>query len=176
MANKPAPYDTDNLKSNKGGFTKERQLAGEYKAGLYKHPDAKDAAGNPVEIATKFDPLYGDVQSEAVARLGFQRVGDVPEGYSKETAPDFASAGKESGTLKGIQARLDALEAENAQLRAERDAKAGAASDSPKSLDKMNQTELRAAAETEGVDVEGLNSNKELAAAIQKARDEKESE
>lgn len=175
MANKPAPYDTDNLKSNKGGFTRERQLAGEYTAGLYKHPDAKDANGNPVEIATKFDPLFGDVQSEAVVRLGFQRVGDVPEGYSKETAPDFASGDKEGGTLKGIQARLDALEAENKQLRAERDAKAGAEKES-KSLDKQNQTELRATAEIEGVDVEGLNSNKELVAAIQKARDEKESE
>jgi len=45
-----------------------------------------------------------------------------------------------------------------------------------KPLNKQNATELKATAEREGVDVSGADTNKKLVAAIQKARDAKESE
>lgn len=122
-----AEVDNDKLKRSKPGATAEKaeNLANTGAAGLYRHPET----GN--ELATKHDPLLGDAQSEAVMRLGFVRVSDVPEGYEKTMAsPSEESSSVDSrkpasqGSVKGVEARLDklesnndALEAENARLR-----------------------------------------------------------
>lgn len=117
-------YDISNLAANRGGATIETVTSGEKpEAGLYRHPQSG------AEIGTLSDPLFGNAQSEAVVRLGFVRVSDLPEGYAKEiniqegldlkNAP--AGAVATSGDLKGIQARLDALEADKANLQAEND-------------------------------------------------------
>jgi hypothetical protein len=96
--------------------------------GLYRHP-------NGTEVVTLDDPLYGSPQSAAAVRAGFERVGDVPEGYVKtfyETNTD-APSNVSAGDLKGIQARLDAQDAKQAELEAENAAlKAAAATTVPK--------------------------------------------
>lgn len=82
----------------------------EYVAGLYRHP----VTG--AELVTKEDPLFGNAQSEAVVRVGFERVGDTPTGYEKTLVEVNASTAKTSNAseedLKGLQARLKVLEAE----------------------------------------------------------------
>lgn len=89
-------------------------------SGLYRHPETG------AEVATRWDPLYGDTQSEAFIRTGFVRVGDVPEGYAKELVPGSveaeardARAGASVGDVKGIAARLDKLESDGATKDAE---------------------------------------------------------
>lgn len=183
-----AGYNTANLDRAKAGKVAEQSDNEQFAAGLYQHPEATNEDGTPVEIATFFDPLFGDVQSQAVARVGFKRVGDVPEGYVKHQVADFtkpkynANDGvADNETLKGIQARLTQLESENAELRAknetaDEDAKDEDETPAPKALDKQNSTELAATAEAEGVDLTSATTNKEKAALIQKARDEAEKE
>lgn len=88
-------------------------------AGLYRHPDSGQ------ELITLSDPLYGDAQSEGAIRVGFVRVGDAPKGSIKsfgipsEVFENRPTAGSEDtlNAIKGLQARTNALEAENARLR-----------------------------------------------------------
>ena len=97
------------LKQNKGIGQEENAKPGA-EAGLWRHPESKQ------EAATKYDPLYGNAMSEAFARAGFVRVGNVPVGYEVVAMPAAApSVGDDD--LKGIMARLNALEDENKQLR-----------------------------------------------------------
>jgi hypothetical protein len=175
--------DTSTLKANKPGKTREVNENGEHPAGLWRHPNGEEAV-------TLYDPLYGDAQSEAFARLGFVRVGDAPEGYVKSLATPSVQAEKDkaattsnSDEVKGILARLNAVEDENARLKeaaqnkvdafpgqeaAKKEAvdqtdartSGGVTSDlatpeAPveKPLDKQNTTELRATAEKEGVEL-----------------------
>lgn len=122
-----ADVDPKQLAKNKPGATQEESAGLTGQAGLYRHKVMVDAAGKPVEIATKFDPLYGNVQTEALLRGdpgNWVRVGDVPEGYAKELLPGSleAEASKDRvaisvGEAKGINARLDAAEAEDARLK-----------------------------------------------------------
>lgn len=93
------------------------------KAGLYRHP------GNGAEVITVHDPLLGDGQSRAAERAGFVFVRDVDPSEIKELgAPSENYAAQPARAVeaqdaynKGVQARLDALEAENARLRSERE-------------------------------------------------------
>ena len=215
-----AETDNEKLKKSRPGATAEVSAGVTGSAGLYRHPESGQ------EAATKFDPLYGDAQSEAFLRTGFVRVGDVPEGYAKEMVPGSVEAderearkGASLGQVKGIEARLDAvestnaaLEAENARLRAQvanpvgegfpgeskvkEDGQAhvddgGATGESSgvvsgtentpdsdeevKSLDKQNTTELKATAETEGVELtDEENTNAKIRSAIQAKREESE--
>src|SRR4051794_5912502 len=88
--------------------------------GLYRHPQSG------AEVVTLSDPLYGDTQSEAFVRLGFERVGDAPEGYVKsvvapsEAWEDRPKANKaDADDMKGLLARVNAVEAENARLKSQ---------------------------------------------------------
>jgi|ERR1044072_2284272 hypothetical protein len=86
----------------------------ELEAGLYRHPQTGE------ELVTKSDPLWGNAQSEAVVRVGFEYVGPAPKDYEK-TLPELNAAqqlNKDTEDLKGIQARLNALEYEKAVAEA----------------------------------------------------------
>lgn len=179
-------YDVTDLDKKKAGKTAEKSAGQVYEAGVYEHPEAKDANGDPVQIITLYDPLFGNVQSEAVARLGFQRVRDVKKGdvvtlvvsYEKiQNGTSTPQGTVSSEDLKGLQARLAALEDENRSLKAGNDAKkeeTPSSDPAPKALAQQNASELKATAEAEGVDVSGADTNKKLVEAIQKSRDEKE--
>lgn len=106
----------DKLKASAPGQTAEGTNSITDVAGLYRHP----VSG--AEIITLYDPLYGDAQSEAVIRVGFERVSDAPEGsiHYVGMVPDSPAAGTgSSDALKGVMARLNALEAENTALKAD---------------------------------------------------------
>lgn len=112
-----AKFTNEEIAANKGqGREKSGSPTGE--SGLYRHKSG-------AEIATRFDPLYGNVQAEALIRQGeWEYVGPVPEGYEKVLPTGSQEAenqgnrkGASVGEVKGIQARLDALEAENARLK-----------------------------------------------------------
>lgn len=105
-------YDIDKLKKTKGGKAQETtddNKTGE--AGLYRHPETG------AEAITQYDPLFGNAQSEAFIRVGFERVGDAPEGSVKtilelatEGSAEKAVASDRDALLKGALARLDNLE------------------------------------------------------------------
>jgi hypothetical protein len=112
--------DNETLKRSRPGATAETtdgKFAG-VRGGLWRHPQSGE------EAVTTDDPLYGNTMSQAFARLGFERVGDEPKGYRKEAVvPSLQDKNSgENEQLKGILSRLNALEAENAQLRAEKSA------------------------------------------------------
>lgn len=87
--------------------------------GVYRHP----LSG--AEIITQHDPLLGDGQSRAAVRAGFEYLRPVEDGEIKELgAPSSDFADKPDRGLeaqaaynKGVEARLNALEDENARLR-----------------------------------------------------------
>jgi hypothetical protein len=89
--------------------------------GLYRHP----VTG--IELITQTDPLFGDPQSRAAERVGFEYVGPAPEGSIKtivtasESHEEQPARAVEAQTAynKGVEARLNALEAENSRLKAE---------------------------------------------------------
>lgn len=93
--------------------------AGQSPAGLYRHP------GSGEEIVTLAHPLFGDTQSRAAERTGYKYVGPAPEGYVKTLGtPSLEAAPQPAGDSqtaynKGVEARLNALEAENSRLTAE---------------------------------------------------------
>lgn len=86
------------------------------KAGVYEHKTAKNPDGTPVQLITQHDALLGDGQSRAAERSGFVYVRDVEPGEVKTLGMASAQQGK-SEDLKGVLARLNALEAENATLK-----------------------------------------------------------
>jgi hypothetical protein len=74
------------------------------------------------EVITLSDPLYGDAQSEAALRVGYVRIRDVEPGEIIQInlvgEVDAAKRGVgASDDYKGLLARMNALEAENAQLK-----------------------------------------------------------
>jgi hypothetical protein len=109
-------------KGRKPGFTMEETNSETGEEGLYRHPD------NGTELVALSDPLYGNAQAEGAIRVGFKRVGDVPEGYVKTLVTasiDKENQAQKTATLsqddlKGLHARLNALEGENARLREEK--------------------------------------------------------
>lgn len=107
--------DNKKLAKSRGGQTREESDAFDADvvyAGLWRHP----ASGE--EAVTKDDPLYGNAMSQAFARMGFERVGDVPTGYVKDMGLPSVVYEKDPArkpemdaeTIKGLQARLNALE------------------------------------------------------------------
>lgn len=108
----------EKLKNSKPGETPEETNSRTGLAGLYRHPNGQ-------ELITLYDPLYGDAQSEAAIRVGFEFVREVDYATEVKTlvtgdAADIANrtaqvvneTGATSEDLKGIQARLSAVEAE----------------------------------------------------------------
>jgi hypothetical protein len=129
------------------------------KAGLYRHPEAIDqSTGKPAEMVTLWDPLFGDAQSNAAERLGFERVGDAPEGYVKHI--DLAQVNRAAGdtdNLKGLSARVSQLEGvaernkelEKEILRLQEEQKFGAKTDSPALAQSLHDTKVSAAEVTD---------------------------
>lgn len=74
-------------------------------SGLYRHPESGQ------EMIVQSDPLWGNTQAQGAARLGFKFVREAHEDEIK-TLPELAmdSRKAEEGNLKGLSARLDALE------------------------------------------------------------------
>jgi hypothetical protein len=96
-------------------------------AGLYRHPNGTSAI-------VQDDPLFGNAQAQAFARLGFVFEREALPGEIKSLPEIAADTRKtEEDSLKGLSARLSALEtvaednkalkAEIATLRAEKSAR-----------------------------------------------------
>lgn len=97
--------------------SKKRRNANVPGSGLYRHPESGQ------EAIVQSDPLWGNTQAQAFARLGFKFVREAKEGEIK-TLPEIASEARsaEADTNKGMLARLNALEdtvAENKSLSAQ---------------------------------------------------------
>lgn len=142
----------ENLKKNRAGKTRETSDGdtGTVKAGLYRHPEAKTPDGKPVEMITLYDPLFGDAQSNAALRLGFERVGDAPEGSIKTIVEqNMNSRIYNADTVQSDKARLDALElAELRREKAEREAAEEAkATEAVKETPKSEDVEAKTAPE-----------------------------
>ncbi len=107
-------YNVKNLKGKEGGATLEVSDRPSTPGGLYRHPEAKDAKGNPIEMITLSDPLWGDTQSQAAMRLGFEYVGPAPEGSIKTIVEQNANSRiYNTDTVVSDKARLDQLELES---------------------------------------------------------------
>lgn len=230
------PKTTAELAASKAGETAETNGFGSQErplrpAGVYQ---LKNKAGEVVStIIVKNHPKFGDGQAAAAQRVGYEFVREARKDEVKEIEVDakYLSTENKAGgqdsdeTMKGIQARLTALEKENADLKAgkaaeetkgaaDNDVKAdakqkakdeaesqlenrgqgnpaledaegnegddeGSEEEQEKPLSKMNKDELKATAEAEGVELDlekEHDTNKKIAAAIQEARDKKESE
>lgn len=123
------PKTTAQLAASKAGETAESNGFGGQErplrpAGLYR---LKDDDGNIVdEQIVKSHPKFGDSQAAAFERVGYKFVRAAKPGEVKEIEVDaayLATENKQGGqdsseSLKGIQARLSALEKENADLKA----------------------------------------------------------
>lgn len=123
------PKTTAELLASKAGETAESNGFGSQErplrpAGLYR---LKNDAGETVdELIVKVHPKFGDSQAAAVERVGYKFVRAAKPGEVKEIEVDAAYLATEnkqgsqdsSESLKGIQARLSALEKENADLKA----------------------------------------------------------
>ena len=110
------------LKNARGGSTQEVSDTPVTPSGVYRHPETGR------ELITIYDPLYGDVQSEGLVRLGFEYVGPAEEGSIKSIveqiidtksseAKDLASFSGRLAALEGVRDRADATQAENDELR-----------------------------------------------------------
>lgn len=163
-------------------------------AGVYRHPES-----GAESIATS-DPLFGNAMAEGLIRVGYVRVGDVPEDVLRPKPREVFDNSTENSALKGVNARLDKLdteleasktrteelEAENAKLReqlaagnSEGDSTEGEEEETPEAKpltkDNYNEAELRAIAEAEGVELTDEHSTKQkIVDAVLAAREEKE--
>lgn len=180
--------DNQKLAKSRGGATIEKSAGPTGVSGLYLHKESG------MEIASKFDPLYGDVQSEALISMGYERVSDTPEGYAKELVPGSVEAeerdarkGASIGQVKGIEARLDLMENKNLELETENvrlkqqlaepategfPGQEKTKQDALESLTNRNSTDLRNIAEVEGVELtDEHNTNAKLRDAIESKRE-----
>lgn len=148
------PKSTAQLAASKAGETAESNGFGSQErplrpAGLYR---LKDDDGNVVdEQIVKSHPKFGDSQAAAFERVGYKFVRAAKPGEVKEIEVDaayLATENKQGGqdsneTLKGIQARLSAVEKENADLKAAATAEAnkGAADNDVKAESKETAKE-----------------------------------
>lgn len=152
-----ATYNTKSLQERVNQSAPEEGGLGQ--AGLYQHPEAIDqSTGKLAEMVTKWDPLFGDAQSNAAERLGFVRIGDAPEGYEKPI--DLAQLNRTAGdtdSLKGLSARVNQLEGvaernkelEKEILRLQEEQKFGAKTDSPAVAQSLHDTKVAAAEVTD---------------------------
>lgn len=111
----------EKVKRSKPGLTPEDGAGQAQPEGLWRHP----VSG--AELITQTDPLWGDGQSRAAVRAGFEYVGPAPEGSIK-TIVDASTSHAEQPQRhveaneaynKGVEARLNALEAERDALKAQ---------------------------------------------------------
>jgi hypothetical protein len=124
----------EKLKRSKAGQTPEETNSVTSEEGLYQHPEAKNADGTPRQLVCLYDPLFGNAQAEGAIRVGFERVGDVPEGYVKTVTGFGTDAANQTADtvngdklvgqedLKGLQARMSAYEINQKALADENDA------------------------------------------------------
>lgn len=125
-----------------------------------------------------------DALKGVMARVSqLEGVADENESLRKrvrELEAEKAARGESGGAAQSGEeakkAAFDKVAKDQGQDPAPGEPKAPVDTDEVKPLSKQNATELKATAETEGVDVTGADTNKKLAAAIQAARDAKESE
>lgn len=116
----PTGY-AEKIARSKPGLTPEDGAGKPQPAGLWRHPVSK------AELITQTDPLWGDGQSRAAVRAGFEYVGPALEGSIKTIADadtsyhDQPQRGIERSEAynKGVEARLDALEQERDSLKAQ---------------------------------------------------------
>lgn len=101
---------TESYETPKEGVSMDREYSKGKNAkvpgsGLYRHPESGE------EAIVQSDPLWGNTQAQAFARLGFKFVREATEGEIK-TLPEIAMDARreEEGNLKGLSARLDKLE------------------------------------------------------------------
>lgn len=148
------PKTTAQLAASKAGQTAESNGFGGQErplrpAGLYR---LKDDEGNVVdEQIVKSHPKFGDSQAAAFERVGYKFVRAAKPGEVKEIEVDaayLATENKQGGqdnseSMKGIQARLSALEKENADLKAGKTAETtkGVADDAVKTESKETAKE-----------------------------------
>lgn len=123
------PKTVEQLAASKAGETAESNGFGSQErplrpAGLYQ---LKNDAGEVVdELIVKVHPKFGDSQAAAVERVGYKFVRAAKPGEIKEIEVDAKHLATENQlggitadeTLKGVLARLSAVEKENADLRA----------------------------------------------------------
>lgn len=117
---------TDQINASKAGQTAESNGFGSQErplrsSGVYQ---LKDGEGNVVDQQiVKVHPVFGDSQAAAFERVGYVYLRPAEKGEVKEievtAQPATASTVNASEDLKGIQARLSALEKENKTLRDE---------------------------------------------------------
>jgi hypothetical protein len=119
MATKVYEDDNDVIASSKPGKTREKTVGTEHPAGVYQHESAKDAEGNPVQVITLEDPLYGNTQSEAFVRVGFRRVRDAKPDEIK-TLPQLSFERKERTEEGDKDARLTKVELEQERSKSAR--------------------------------------------------------
>ncbi len=117
-----AEFDVANLKEQRPGATQEKTLSPTGKAGVYRHRESGQ------EAIALWDPLLGNTQAEALMRVGFEYVRDAEDDEIKNLVTPSLQANKDQNLVKsnedevkGILARLNAVEAENARLREQRD-------------------------------------------------------
>lgn len=132
----------EQLQASKGGSSLESNGFGSQErkqnpSGLYRHEKSGE------EIITKWHPLFGSAQADAAVRVGFEWVRDATEEELREQY-DFiptpaAAAPANNDELKGILARLNALEAEKEALVAENAALKGDGEDQSKETKKEDK-------------------------------------
>lgn len=192
------PKTTQELANSRAGETAESNGFGAQErplrpAGLYQ---LKNDDGVVVdELIVKVHPKFGDGQAAAAERVGYKFVRPVKPGEVKEIEVDAQhlatenDRGQTNETLKGVQARLTALEKENAELRASQSAEnnRGAADDGDESdeddedkggekpFKQLNRAELETLAEKEQITLPAeADTNAKIREVITKARAEKE--
>lgn len=122
------PKSTSELAASKAGETAETNGFGSQErplrpAGVYQ---LKNKAGEVVStIIVKNHPKFGDGQAAAAQRVGYEYVRPARKDEVKEIEVDSKQLATEDKAgnvtqddLKGLQARLNALEKENADLKA----------------------------------------------------------
>ena len=122
------PKTTDQLAASKAGETLETNGFGSQErplrpSGVY---ELKNEDGKVVDtIIVKTHPKFGDSQAAAVERVGYRYVREARKDEVKTIEVDVKQLSTEDKAgnvtqddLKGLQARLNALEKENADLKA----------------------------------------------------------
>lgn len=111
-----ATYETDKdtLAQSSPGQTREKTGGARHSAGLYRHPQTGK------EAITLEDPLYGNAQSEAFVRVGFERIRDAKPEEIKNLSGLAIEARKGSARTEMSEedrTRIDRIE--NRQLQDE---------------------------------------------------------
>lgn len=139
MANQ---YDTSKLQSSRPGKTRETG-GKEAPAGLWRHPESGQ------EAITLEDPLFGNAQSQAFLRAGYEFIRPAREGEVK-SLPELHLEARDASDVKGLSARLDKLEnvaKDNEELGEQNKSLAAEVEDLKKQLAEKAEAEKKAAKE-----------------------------